>query len=154
MWGFFFFIFVTLLLLLFSCQVVSDSLWAHGLQHARLPCPSPSPGVCSNSCPLSQRCHPTISFSVVPFSCPPSLLAALKDLLLGTGLGSRVAPVNRVLQIPGEPWRASRMAVVELISLCIYFPMWKTGKVMETTLGSLWGLPELKDAECLVSGMC
>ena len=49
-----------LLLLLFSCSVVSDSLQPHGLQHARLPCPSPSPGACSNSCPLSQWCHATI----------------------------------------------------------------------------------------------
>ena len=55
-------------LLLFSCWVVSDSLWPHGLQQARLPCPSPSPWVCSNSCPLSRWCHPTISFSVVLFS--------------------------------------------------------------------------------------
>ena len=55
-------------LLLFSCSVVSDSLRPHGLQHARLPCPSPSPGACSNSCPLSQWCHPTISSSVIPFS--------------------------------------------------------------------------------------
>ena len=52
----------------FSCSVVSDSLWPHGLQHTRPPCPSPTPGVCSNSCPSSQWCHPTISFSVVPFS--------------------------------------------------------------------------------------
>ena len=59
---------LTLLLLLFSRSVVSNSLWPHRLQHARLPCPSPSPRVCSNSCPLSQWCHPTISFSVVPFS--------------------------------------------------------------------------------------
>ena len=55
-------------LLLFSRSVVSDSLWPHGLQHARLPCPSPSPGACSNSYPLSQWCHPNISSSVVPFS--------------------------------------------------------------------------------------
>ena len=47
---------------------MSDSLQPHGLQHDRLPCPSPSPGVCSNSCPLSQWCHPTISSSVIPFS--------------------------------------------------------------------------------------
>ena len=52
----------------FSCWVVSDSLQPHGLQHARLPCPSPSPRDCSNSCPLSRWCHPTISSSVVPFS--------------------------------------------------------------------------------------
>ena len=57
-----------MLLLLFSCSVMSDSLWPHGLQHARPPCPSPSPGTCSNSCPLSQWYHPIILSSVVPFS--------------------------------------------------------------------------------------
>ena len=55
---------------------MSNSFWSLGLQHARLPCSSPSPGVCSNSCPLSQ-CHPTISSSVVPFSsCPESFPAS------------------------------------------------------------------------------
>ena len=52
----------------FSRSVVSDSLWPHGLQHARPPCPPPIPGVYSNSCPLSQWCHPIISSSVIPFS--------------------------------------------------------------------------------------
>ena len=52
----------------FSCSVMSDSLWPHGLQHTRLPCPSPTPRVYSNSCPLSWRCHPAISSSVIPFS--------------------------------------------------------------------------------------
>ena len=51
--------------LLFNCSVLSDSLQTHGLQQARLPCPSPSPRVCSNSGPLSMWCHPTISSSVV-----------------------------------------------------------------------------------------
>ena len=46
-----------------------NSLWLHGLQHARLPCPSPTPRACSKSCPSSWRCHPTISSSVIPFSC-------------------------------------------------------------------------------------
>ena len=52
----------------FSCSVVSDSLWPPGLQHTRLPCPSPPPGAYSNSCPLRRWCHPTISSSVLPFS--------------------------------------------------------------------------------------
>ena len=61
----------------FSCSVVSDSLWSHGLQHTRLPCPSSIPGAYSNSCPLSQWYHPTILSSVVSFSsclqaCPAS----------------------------------------------------------------------------------
>ena len=51
----------------FSPSVMSDCLWPHGLQHARLPCPSPTPGAYSNSCPSSWCCHPTIS-PVVPFS--------------------------------------------------------------------------------------
>ena len=52
----------------FSHSVLSDSLQPHGLQHARLPCPSPTPGACSNSCPSSRWCHPTISSSVISFS--------------------------------------------------------------------------------------
>ena len=52
----------------FSCSVVSDSLQPHRMQHTRLPCPSPTPGVCSNFCPLSWRCHSAISSSVFPFS--------------------------------------------------------------------------------------
>ena len=61
----------------FSHSVVSNSLWPYGLQHARLSCPSPTPGAFSNSCPSIRRCHPTISSSVIPFSsclqsCPAS----------------------------------------------------------------------------------
>ena len=52
----------------FNLSVVSDSLWPHEPQHAKPPCPSPTPGVYSNSCPLSQWCHPVISPSVVPLS--------------------------------------------------------------------------------------
>ena len=61
----------------FSHSVVSNSLRPHGLQNARLPCPSPTPGACSDSCPLSQWCHPTISSSVIPFfSCLQSFPAS------------------------------------------------------------------------------
>ena len=55
---------------------MSDSLRSHGLQHARPPCPSPTPGVYSNSCPLSQWSNPTISSSVIPFSCLQSFPAS------------------------------------------------------------------------------
>ena len=64
---------------------MSDSLRPHGRQHTRLPCALPSPGVCANSCPLSQRCHPIISSSVVFFSCLQSFPA------LGSFLMSRMS---------------------------------------------------------------
>ena len=61
----------------FSRSVVSDSLWPHESQHARPPCPSPTTGVHSNSCPSSRWCHPAISSSVIPFSsCPQSFPAS------------------------------------------------------------------------------
>ena len=61
----------------FSWSVVSDSLRLHGLQHARHPCPLPTPGAYSNSCPLSWRCHPTIS-SCSPLLLPPSILPSIR----------------------------------------------------------------------------
>ena len=72
----------------FSCSVMTDSLRPHGLQHTRLPCPSPTPGACSNSCTSSQWCYPTISSSVIPFSSclqsfpipPTSCYSLLKSL--------------------------------------------------------------------------
>ena len=60
----------------FSCSAGFDSLWPHGLQHTRPSCPSPTPRDCSNSCPLSQWCHPTISSSVTPFSSHPQFFPA------------------------------------------------------------------------------
>ena len=84
---------LSLVLLLFSCLVVSHSLWPHGLQHTRPPCPSLSPRVGSNSCPLSRWCHPTISSSVAPFfSCPQSFPAsgAFPMCLLFASGGQRI----------------------------------------------------------------
>ena len=63
-------IFRFFILLLFSCSVMSNSLHPHELQHTRFPCPSPSPGACSNSCPLSRRCHPSVI-------CHPLLLPSI-----------------------------------------------------------------------------
>ena len=65
-------------LLLFSCSVMSDSLQPHGLQHARLPCPSPSPRVCLNSCPLSQWRYPAIWSSLISFSFCPSIFPSIR----------------------------------------------------------------------------
>ena len=89
----------------FSSSVVSDSLRSHGLQHARPPCPSPTPGACSNSCPSSRWCHPTISSSVVPFSsCPQSFPASgcfpmsqfflSGDQSIGVSASASVLPMN------------------------------------------------------------
>ena len=65
-------------MLIFSCQVMFDSLWPHGLQHTRLPCHSLSPRIFSNSYPLRQWCHPTISFSAVSFSSFASVFPSVR----------------------------------------------------------------------------
>ena len=91
--------------LLFSCTVGSDSVQPHGLQHARLPCPSPSPGTCSNSCPLSHWCYPAIFSSVIPFSyClqsflvsrsfPMSLLFTSGSQISGSSVSASVLPMD------------------------------------------------------------
>ena len=67
----------------FTCSVVSDSLWPHGLQHAKPPCPSPTPGVYWNSCPLCWWCHPPISSSVIPFSSCLQSFPASGSLQIG-----------------------------------------------------------------------
>ena len=92
---------VVLLLLLFSRSVMADSLGPQGLQHARLPCPSSTPGVCSNSCPLSQWCCSTICSSVAPFSsCPQSFPASVFSnessggQNIGASASASVLPMN------------------------------------------------------------
>ena len=77
----------------FSCHsVVSNSLQPHGQQHTRLPCPSPTRRACSNSCPLSRWCHPTISSSVIPFS---SCLKSFQH----QGLFQRVSSLHQVAKV-------------------------------------------------------
>ena len=78
-------------MLLFTCLVMSDSLWPPSLQHARLPCPSPSPRVCSNSCPLNWWCHPTISsFHFLPSPFPPvSIFPSIRVFSNESALGVR-----------------------------------------------------------------
>ena len=77
----------------FSRSVVSDSLWFHESQHSRPSCPSPSPGVHSNSCLLSRWCHPAISSSIVPFSCPQSFPASGKRWVKWVNPSHQVAKV-------------------------------------------------------------
>ena len=73
---------------------MSDSLQPHGLQHTRLPCPLPSPGVCSNSCPSSRWCHQIISSSVTPFSSCPQSFPGSGDQSIGASASAPVLPMN------------------------------------------------------------
>ena len=96
----------------FSCSVVSDYLRPHELQHARPPCPSPTIGVYANSCPSSRWCHPTISFSVVPFSsCPQSLPASgscpMSQLFAWGGQSIGVSALASVLPMNTRGWSPS-----------------------------------------------
>ena len=104
----------------FSHSVVSDSLRPHGLQHARPPCPSPTPGVYSDSCPLCWWCHPTISYSVVPFSsCPQSFPASrsfpMSQFFASGGLSIGVSAQASVLPMNIQGWFL--LGLTDLISL-------------------------------------
>ena len=104
--------------MLFNCSVMSNSLWPHGLQHTRLSCPSPSPGVCSNSCPLSQWCHPTISSSVIPFSsCLQSFPAS----------GS--FPMSQLFTSGGQRIGVSVSASVFTMNIRVWFPLGLIGLI-------------------------
>ena len=88
----------------FRHSVMSGSLWSHGLQQARLHCPSPTPVACSNSSPSSWWCHPTVSSSVIPFSCLQSFPASgsfktsqfftIGDQIIGALAPASVLPMN------------------------------------------------------------
>ena len=100
----------------FSHSVVSDSLWPHGLQHTRLPCPSPTPGAYSNSCPLCQWCHPTVSSSVIPLSsCLQSFPAS----------GS--LPVSQFFTSGGQSIGVSASTSVLPMNIQDWFPLGWTG---------------------------
>ena len=91
----------------FSLSVLSDSLWPHGLQHTRLPCPSPTPGMCS--CPSSGWCHPTILSSVVPFSsCLQSFPASgsfpMNQLFASGGQNTGASASASVLPMNIQDW--------------------------------------------------
>ena len=96
---------------------MSDSLWPHGLQHDTPPCPSPSPGVCSNSCPLSRWCHPTILPSAIPFFCLQSFPAS----------GS--FPVSQLFASGGQSIGASTSVPVLPMSIQDWFPLGLTGLI-------------------------
>ena len=109
---------IYVLLLLFSRLVVFNSLWPHGLQHSRLPCPFPSATACSNSSPLSQWCPPTISSSVIPFSsCLQSVAAS----------GS--FQMSQLFTSDGQRIGASASTSVPLMNIQDWFPLVLTGLI-------------------------
>ena len=102
----------------FSCSVMSDSLQPHGLQHVRPPCPSTTPGVYSNSCPLNRWCHPVISSSAVPFSsCLQSFPA------------SQSFPMSQFFASGGQSIGVSASASVLPMNIHDWFPLGWTGWV-------------------------
>ena len=106
----------------FSHSVMSDSLRPHGLQHTRPPCPSTTTGDYSNSCPLSQWCHPTISSSVVPFSShlqsfPASGSFQMSQLFASGGQSIDISPSTSVLPMNTQDWFPLRMDWLDLLAV-------------------------------------
>ena len=100
----------------FSRSVMSDSLWPHGLQHARLPCPSPTPRAYSHSGALSQWCHPTISSSVIPFSSQLQSFPASKSFQM-----------SQFFSLGGQSIGVSAVASVLPMNIQDWFPLGWTG---------------------------
>ena len=130
--------------LLFRHSVVSDSLWPHGLQHARLPCPSLSSEVCSDSCPLNWWCHPTISSSVFLFSsCPQSFPASgifpMSWLFISGGQGIGASALASVLPMNIQGWFS--LGLTPLISLLSqeFPPIPQFKNINSWTLSLLYG---------------
>ena len=98
----------------FSCSVASSSLQLHGLQHIRLPCPSPSPRVCSNSCPVSWWCHPIISSSVTLFSSCPQCFPGSGSFPVSLLFASGGQSIGTIV---GRPGRNSSSAANFLLRL-------------------------------------
>ena len=96
----------------FSSVQSLSHVWPHGLQHARVPCPSPTPGACSNSCPSSWWCHPTISSSVIPFSSCFQPFPA-----------SGSFPMSQFFTLGGQSTGVSASASVLLMNIQDWFPL-------------------------------
>ena len=156
---------------------MSDSLQPHGLQHARPPCPSPTPRVCSNSCPLSQWCHPTISSSVIPFSPGPQSFPASGSFLMSQfftsggqsiGVSASVLPMNIQDQSPlrwtgwspCSPRDSQESSLIPQFKLVSYFETlhWRKEKprapktqgwayISHSTLESLWSCLHWQDVK-------
>ena len=114
----------------FSCSVMSDSLRSHGLQHTRLPCPSPTPGACSDACPLSRWCHPRISSCVIPFSSllqsfpatesfPMSQFFASGGQSIGVSASASVLPIQWWFNTMAYDTFRAVMLLSIILSICL-----------------------------------
>ena len=124
----------------FSHSVMSDSLRPHGLQHTRPPCPSPAPGVYSNSCPLSRWCHPNISSSVIPFSsCLQSFPASGSFLM------------SQLFESGGQSIGVSASASVLPMKIQDWFPLGWTSwiSLMSKELSRIFSKPQFKSINSL-----
>ena len=131
----------------FSRSVVSDSLRPHESQHTKPPCPSPTPGVHSNSCPLSQWCHPAISSSVVPFSsCPQSLAASesfpMSQLFTRGGQSIRVSASASVPPMNTQDWSPLRWTGItrHIKSFCRHWNWGRNGSTQDYPHKPVWKL--------------
>ena len=132
----------------FSHSIMSDSLRPHGLQHTRLPCLSPTPRACSNSCPSNWRSHPNISPSVVPFSsCPLSFLASgsfpVNQFLASSGQSIGVSSSASVLPMNTQDWFHLGWTDAEAEATILWPPdvkNWLIGKDLDA--GKDWGQEE------------
>ena len=113
---------ITTMLLLFSCPNMYNSLWPHGLQQARLPCPSASPRVCPSSCPLHQWCHPGISasdalFSFCPWSFPASRTLSIRQMFAPDDQNTGASASASVLPMSIQGWFPLRLTgLISLLS--------------------------------------
>ena len=108
-WFFYVFFSIASVQFISVCSVMSNSLQPHGLQHARLPCPPKTPGSCSNSCPSSEWCHPTISSYVIPFASSPLSFPAsgnfpMSQLFASGGQTIGVSASTSVLPMNAQDW--------------------------------------------------
>ena len=117
---------------------MSKTLWLQGVQHTRLPCPSPFPGACSNSCPLSQWCHPTILPSVIPFSCLQSFPES----------GS--FPMSQSFASGSQSIGASASASILPMDIQGWFPLRWTGLISLQTKGTLKSLFQNHNLKALI----
>ena len=141
---------------MFSCSVMSESLWPHDLQHTRLPCPSLSPGVCPNSWPWSQWCYLSISSSVTPFPfcpqffpvsgfCPTSWLFASGGQSIGASASASVLPMNIQSWLP-----FSSVSVQSLSCAWLFVTPWTTALQASRSIINSQSLPKLMSMESVM----